>query len=126
MEVKNNKKMDLNFDLDEGSKSEKSGVDFLLEDKEHKKEIKEARVELVKKQIESNDNTTNVIQIDPQKIAQVAAYLKRKQTKDRKLQTYVTEEVFQAIQSWKRSVGLKKDTDAIESLLRLALGLKQI
>ena len=125
MEAKNNKKMDLNFDLDEGSKSEKSEVDFLLEDKEHEKEIKDARVDLIKKQIKSNNNLVELI-IDPQNIAQVAAFIKRKQTKDRKLQTYVTEEVFQAIQSWKRSVGLKKDTDAIESLLRLALGLKQI
>ncbi len=127
MSTKDNKKLDLDFNLDEDNHNSKTGVDFLLNNVSESKTQSDARVELAKSQIQSySNNTDEIVTIDPTRLSSLAAHLKAKQSKDVRLQTYITSETSQAINQWKRSYGIKKDSDAIEALLRLALGLKQI
>lgn len=76
--------------------------------------------------IQSNQEATNILQIVPSEIAKVAKFFKEKKTKSHRLQVFITDETYYAIQAWKKTIGIKKDTDAVEALFRLALGLRQI
>lgn len=120
-------KPNLDFSLDGDKSIKKDKVDFLLNDKSKQASVAQAATDLVKAQLVSNNtNQTKVLTVDPDHMISISAYIKRKPKKDRRLQTYVTEEVYQAMQNWKRTVDITKDSDAIEALIRIALGLKQI
>ena len=106
-EIKN-----LDFDLDnEELKTNEKTLDLLLESK---------------KQNNQKDSSTKLIQISPDELAKTAIHLKKKNAKSKRLQTYITEELYQAIQQYKKQINSKKDSETVEALLRLALGMKQI
>ena len=106
-EIKN-----LDFDLDnEESKTNEKTFDLLLEGK---------------KQNNQKDDSTKLIQISPDELAKATIHLKKKNIKSKRLQTYITEELYQAIQQYKKQINSKKDSETVEALLRLALGMKQI
>ena len=94
----NNKNKELNFDLNlSETKSNTQEIDYLLDNKQTKNKL---------------DDTSTF-------------FIKKNKMKTKKLQSYVSEEVLQEIQVFKTKNKIKKETEAIEYLLRKALGLKQ-
>lgn len=94
----NNKNKELNFDLDlSENRSNTQEIDYLLDNKQHKNKL---------------DDTSTF-------------FIKKSQLKSKKLQSYVSEEVIKQIKIFKTKNNIKKESEAIEYLLRKALGLKQ-
>lgn len=120
------KKLNLDFNLDDNKNEKKESVDFLLNKKQDSENSKNAAIELTKMQIQSQSKESNLIVIDPTQMINLGTLLKTKPRKIKRLQTYITEELYQAIEQFKRTTNVKKDSEVIEALLRISLGLKQI
>ncbi len=100
------KKLDLDFDLDsENNKSKTEELDLLLKNKSMNNNIKDK----------------DTLEIYHRKMKEIEVSIQKKETKDKRLQTYISKDLWHLVQAFKSSNNIKTDSDAIELLLKIAL-----
>ena len=98
--MKNKELKFLDFDL-EANSNKTNELDLLLDKKKNQEKLK-----ILNSQLDINN------------------LIKHKQSKNKRLQTYITNDLYLLIQDWKYLKNIKKDSDAIEILIRV--GLKNV